>query len=73
MFPKHILNSKARDQSIQARKKLFCRVVLKNYCATFCVRFCSKSKAGLGAKSKNTHPTDFNVVGLSEAATGGVL
>ena len=31
VFPKHILKSKARDQSIQARKKLFCHVIVKNY------------------------------------------
>ena len=31
VFPKHILKSKPRDQSIQARKKLFCHVIVKNY------------------------------------------
>ena len=31
IFPKHLLRSKARDQSIQARKKLFFQVVVKNY------------------------------------------
>ena len=30
VFPKQILKSKARDQSIQARKKLFFRVIVKN-------------------------------------------
>ena len=30
VFLKHILKSKARDQSIQAKKKLFCRVILSN-------------------------------------------
>ena len=29
--PKHILKSKARDKLIQARKKLFCHVIVKNY------------------------------------------
>ena len=31
VFPKHILKSKARYQSIQARKNLFCHVIVKNY------------------------------------------
>ena len=31
VFPKHILKLKARDQSIQERKKLFCQVIVKNY------------------------------------------
>ena len=31
VFPKHILKSKARDKLIQARKKLFCHVIVKNY------------------------------------------
>ena len=31
VFPKHILKSKARDQSIHARKKLFCHMIVKNY------------------------------------------
>ena len=31
VFPKHILKSKARDQSNQARKKLICHVITKNH------------------------------------------
>ena len=31
VFPKHILKTKSCDQSIQARKKLFCRVIVRNY------------------------------------------
>ena len=30
VFQKHILKSKARDQPIQARKKLFCHVIVEN-------------------------------------------
>ena len=30
VFSKHILKSKARDQSIQAKKKLFCHVIVRN-------------------------------------------
>ena len=32
VFPKHIVKLKARDESIQARKKLFCHVILL-YCS----------------------------------------
>ena len=31
VFPKQILKSKARDQSIQATKKSFCQVIVTNY------------------------------------------
>ena len=31
VFPKHILKSKARDQSFQTTKKLFCHVIVRNY------------------------------------------
>ena len=31
MFFQNILKSKALDKSIQARKKLFCNVIVKNY------------------------------------------
>ena len=30
VFPKYFLKSKARDQSFQARKKLFCHVTVKH-------------------------------------------
>ena len=37
VFPKHILKSKARDKSMQARKKLFYHVIVQNYlCNVFC-------------------------------------
>ena len=37
IFPKHLLRSKARDQSIQARKKFFFHVIVKNYlCNVLC-------------------------------------
>ena len=37
IFPKHILKLKTHDQSIQARKKLFCPVTVNNYlCNIFC-------------------------------------
>ena len=31
VFPKHILKLKAHDKSIQARKKLFCQAIVKNF------------------------------------------
>ena len=37
VFQKHILKSKARAQSVQAKKKLFCHVIVKNYlCNVLC-------------------------------------
>ena len=37
VFLKHILKSKACDKSIQARKKLFCHVIVNNYlCNVLC-------------------------------------
>ena len=75
VFSKHILKSKAHDQSIQAKKKLFCHVILKKYLCNVSWNIWSKSKARGGVKSKNRHPSWLycTVVGLSEAATGGVV
>ena len=40
VFPKLILKLKASDQSKQARKKLFCHVIIYMIiCATFCISF----------------------------------
>ena len=37
VFPMHILKLKARDKSIKAKKKLFCRVTVGNYlCNVLC-------------------------------------
>ena len=73
VFPKHILKSKARDLSIQARKS--CHVIVKNYLCNVSWKFWSKSKTCGGAKSKNRHPRWLycTVVRQSEAATGGVV
>ena len=39
-FPKHVLKSKARGQSIQSRKKLFCHMTVKNcFCSVSCKFF----------------------------------
>ena len=42
VFPKHILKSKARDQSIQARKKLFCHAIIKNHSCNVSCEFLIK-------------------------------
>ena len=79
VFSKHILKSKACDKSIQARKKLFCHVIVKNY-LWFVQRFVkdwfgSKLKAHGGGKSRNRHPSWLycTVVQPSEAATRGIV
>ena len=75
VFPKHILKWKACDQSNQGRKKLFCHVIVKNYLSNASWQFLIKSKVRRGAKSKNRHPSwlYYTVVGLSDAATRGVV
>ena len=42
VFSKHILKSKACDKSIQARKKLFCHVIIKNYLCNVLRKFLIK-------------------------------
>ena len=42
VFPKHILKSKAGDQSNHARKKLFCHVIVKNYLSNVSLNFLNK-------------------------------
>ena len=39
VFPKHILKSRERDQSLQARKKLYCRVIVTNSLCNVLCRF----------------------------------
>ena len=45
VFPKHILKLKARDQSIQAKKKLFCRGIVKKYLSNVPCKFFIKIKS----------------------------
>ena len=75
VFLKHILKSKTRNQSIQARKKLFCHVIVKNYLCNVSRKFLIKIESMWGAKSKSRHPSWLysTVVGLSEATTRGVV
>ena len=42
VFQKHILKSKTRDQSIQARKNLYCPVIVKNYLCNVSRKFLIK-------------------------------
>ena len=72
--PKHILKSNTLDRIIQARKKLFCHVIVKNYLC-YVLRKISSSQAREGVKSNKKHPSWLHctVVGLSEVVTGGFL
>ena len=56
VFPKHILKSKARDQPIQARKKLFCHVILKNYLCNVLCRFLIKIESTWRREIKEQAP-----------------
>ena len=75
VFPKHILKSKTCNQSIQARKKLFCHVIVNNYLCNVLCKFFIKIESMWRCKIKEQTPrlTLLTVVGLSEAATGAVL
>ena len=71
VFPKHILKSKARDQSIQARKKLFCHVILKNNLCNVSSKFLIKIESTWWREIKEqTSQLTFLYHG---AATGGVV
>ena len=56
VFPKHILKLKARDQSIQARKKLFCHVIVKNYLCNVSWKFLIKIESTWRRKIKEQAP-----------------
>ena len=56
VFPKHILKSKARDQSIQARKKLFCHVIVKNYLCNVSWKFLIKIESTWRREIKEQAP-----------------
>ena len=57
VFPKHILKSKVRDILIQARKTLFCHVIVKNYLCNVFRKFFRSSKRREGAKPNKIHPS----------------
>ena len=56
VFPKHILKSKPRDQSIQARKKLFCHVIVKNYLCDVSWKFLIKTESTWRREIKKQAP-----------------
>ena len=56
VFPKHIRKSKARDQSIQARKKLFCHVIVKNYLCNVSCEFLIKIESTWRRDTKEQTP-----------------
>ena len=50
------MKSKARDQSIQSKKKLFCSVIVKNYLCRFLCKFLTKIKNTWKYKIKDQTP-----------------
>ena len=64
VFPKHILKSKARDQSVQATKKLFCHVIVKNYLCNLLFKFLIKIESTWRSEIKEKTPSsDFTNFG----------
>ena len=61
MFFQKILKSKACDQSIQARKKLFCHMIVKNYLCN--VKVFDQNRKYVEAQNQRTgNPVDFTVL-----------
>ena len=56
IFPKHILKLKARDLSIQAKKKLFCHVIVRNYLCNVSWKFLIKIKIRCKREIKEQEP-----------------
>ena len=56
VFPKHILKSKACDQSNQARKKLICHVIVKNYLSNVSWKFLIKIESTRRREIKKQAP-----------------
>ena len=56
VFSKHILKSKTRGQSIQANKKLFYHVIVKNYLCNVSIRFLIKIKSTWRREIKEQAP-----------------
>ena len=55
-FPKHILKSNGGEQSIQASKKLFCHVIVKNYLCSVSWKFLIKIESTWRDKIKEQAP-----------------
>ena len=56
LFPNHILKSKGRDQSNQARKKLICHVKVKNYLSNVSWKFLIKIESTRRREIKEQPP-----------------
>ena len=56
VVPKHILKPKARDQSNQARKKLICHVIVKNYLSNVSWKFLIKIESTRRREIKKQAP-----------------
>ena len=52
MFFQNILKSKVCDNSIQARKKLFCQVIVKNYLCNFLCKFFFQNRKHVEVKNQ---------------------
>ena len=60
VFPKHILKSEARDQSTQARKKLFSHMIVNNY---LCNILCKFFRKHVEEQNQRTDiPADFTLL-----------
>ena len=75
VFPKPILKSKAGDQPIQAKRKLFCCVIVNNYFYCILCKFLIKIESTWMREIKEQTPqlTLLYRSRMSEAATGCVL
>ena len=60
MFLENILKSKACDQSIQERKKLFCHMIVKNYLCN--MKVFDENRKYVEAQNQTGNPADFTVL-----------
>ena len=60
MFSQNFLKSNAYDQSIEARKKLFCHMIVQNYLCN--VKVFDENRKYLEAENQSGIPADFTVL-----------
>ena len=60
MFSQNFLKSNAYDQSIQARKKLFCHMIVQNYLCN--VKDFDENRKYMETQNQTGNPTDFTVL-----------
>ena len=60
MFSQNFLKSNAYGQSIQARKKLFCHMIVQNYLCN--VKVFDENRKYLEAENQTGIPADFTVL-----------